>query len=46
MVLIFSEVVLAGMAARIDLLHDVLADQEKLAQLMKLICQGFLAKKQ
>lgn len=46
MVLIFSEVVVAGMAARIDLLHDVLADQDKLAQLMRLICQGFLAKKQ
>jgi AcrR family transcriptional regulator len=46
MILIYSEVVVAGMAARIDLLHDVLADQDKLAQLMKLICQGFLAKKQ
>jgi AcrR family transcriptional regulator len=46
MVLIYSEVVVAGMAARIDLLPDVLANQEKLAQLMKLICHGFLAKKQ
>jgi AcrR family transcriptional regulator len=45
MFLIYSEVVVAGIAARIDLLEDVLADREKLAQLMKLVSFGFLAKK-
>ena len=45
MFLVYSEVIVAGIAARIDLLEDVLADREKLAQLMKLVSFGFLSKK-
>ena len=45
MFLVYSEVIIAGIAARINLLQDVLADREKLAQLMKLVSFGFLSKK-
>lgn len=44
MFLIYSEVVVAGVAARLDLLEAILADRQRLDQLMKLICFGFIAK--